>query len=164
MDSVHGIGRNWPCVKSEIGAMYFVNVQYAWYRICSFDYSWLRTLIYLWFKYVVLCCFINRESTIYNDYSLIILEYRMTIRFSSWKFRKIPIITIVLKRLKNRYLPDRRVRERTLEKLWRKNSGAMEIFITTLEVGSFFNSLRSNIFSFVKIRFERIYVRWIFEA
>lgn len=28
---------------------------------------------------------------------------------------------------------DRRVRERTLEKLWRKNSGAMEIFITTLE-------------------------------
>ncbi|XP_046827934.1 cytosolic carboxypeptidase 1-like isoform X2 [Vespa crabro] len=28
---------------------------------------------------------------------------------------------------------DRRVRERTLEKLWCKNSGAMEIFITTLE-------------------------------
>ncbi|KAG7201176.1 hypothetical protein KM043_003967 [Ampulex compressa] len=28
---------------------------------------------------------------------------------------------------------DRRVRERTLEKLWRKNSGAMEIFITSLE-------------------------------
>ncbi|XP_034173471.2 cytosolic carboxypeptidase 1 isoform X4 [Osmia lignaria lignaria] len=28
---------------------------------------------------------------------------------------------------------DRRVRERTLEKLWRKNSGAMEIFIATLE-------------------------------
>ncbi|XP_017875220.1 cytosolic carboxypeptidase 1-like isoform X2 [Ceratina calcarata] len=28
---------------------------------------------------------------------------------------------------------DRRVRERTLEKLWRKSSGAMEIFITTLE-------------------------------
>ncbi|XP_076178312.1 cytosolic carboxypeptidase 1 isoform X2 [Ptiloglossa arizonensis] len=28
---------------------------------------------------------------------------------------------------------DRRIRERTLEKLWRKNSGAMEIFITTLE-------------------------------
>ncbi|XP_076668158.1 cytosolic carboxypeptidase 1 isoform X3 [Andrena cerasifolii] len=28
---------------------------------------------------------------------------------------------------------DRRVRERTLDKLWRKNSGAMEIFIATLE-------------------------------
>ncbi|XP_054005382.1 cytosolic carboxypeptidase 1-like isoform X2 [Hylaeus anthracinus] len=28
---------------------------------------------------------------------------------------------------------DRRIRERTLEKLWRKNSGAMEIFIATLE-------------------------------
>ncbi|XP_076751692.1 cytosolic carboxypeptidase 1 isoform X2 [Xylocopa sonorina] len=28
---------------------------------------------------------------------------------------------------------DRRVRERTLEKLWRKNSGAMQIFISTLE-------------------------------
>lgn len=29
---------------------------------------------------------------------------------------------------------DRRVRERTLDKLWRKNSGAMEMFIATLEV------------------------------
>lgn len=29
---------------------------------------------------------------------------------------------------------DRRVRERTLEKLWRKNSGTMESFIAALEV------------------------------
>lgn len=35
------------------------------------------------------------------------------------------------------YLPDRRIRERTLEKLWRKNSGTMELFIMTLEVNNF---------------------------
>lgn len=35
------------------------------------------------------------------------------------------------------YILDRRIRERTLEKLWRKNSGAMESFIMTLEVNNF---------------------------
>lgn len=37
------------------------------------------------------------------------------------------------------YFSDRRVRERTLEKLWRKNSGAMESFIMALEVNNIFN-------------------------
>lgn len=37
------------------------------------------------------------------------------------------------------HFPDRRVRERTLEKLWRKNSGAMESFIMALEVKLIFN-------------------------
>lgn len=32
---------------------------------------------------------------------------------------------------------DRRTRERTLEKLWSKNSGAMESFIVALEVNNF---------------------------
>lgn len=35
------------------------------------------------------------------------------------------------------YILDRRIRERTVEKLWRKNSGAMELFIMTLEVNNF---------------------------
>lgn len=35
------------------------------------------------------------------------------------------------------YFSDRRIRERALEKLWRKNSGVMESFIMTLEVNNF---------------------------
>lgn len=35
--------------------------------------------------------------------------------------------------------PDRRARERTLENLWHKDSGAMESFIMALEVNNFYN-------------------------
>ncbi|KAF7391837.1 hypothetical protein HZH68_011380 [Vespula germanica] len=42
-------------------------------------------------------------------------------------------LKVGLHHLNHEHVNNRRVRERTLEKLWCKNSGAMEIFITTLE-------------------------------